>query len=192
LPDDGHRSRNRRRAPARSLHPQPRGLDADCTSVQADHLSRNFAAAFNAVTRTAAPSPPRDARVLATELIAHFIDACDSALDLAFDEPGVAELLPGVDVAQPAAMLKAYLLFLATESRAAGGPVPGAVEGWYERVTPMGGRLLGFGERAPAKMMVGLAFSLIGEREHQAPELRALIWLVGDLAGCKLLPGLSS
>jgi hypothetical protein len=50
-------------------------------------------------------------------------------------------------------------------------------------------RLLGFRHRPPERKRLALAFSLMGRREYQSPELRGVIWLVGDPAACKLLAG---
>jgi hypothetical protein len=154
---------------------------------------RNYAAAFNSVTRAAVPLPAPVSRVVGSDAVAQFIDICDTALDLAFDEPGSAVLLPDVDVPTPEAVLKAYLLFLATEGihpEAEAGPA--RFDAWYERVTPPVWRLLGFEDDPPAKLVLSMAFSLLGQREHQAPEVRALIWALGDLASCNLLRGVRS
>lgn len=155
--------------------------------------SRNFRALFNAATHSAAPPPLRVSRLVASDVVAQFVEACDTAIDLAFDTPGATELLPGVDVAMPFELLKAYLLFLATEGLCCASDIEaGVCEAWFEGVTSHVWKLLGFAERAPAKMTVQLAFTLIGQREHQAPELRALIWAIGDLAASNVMPGLRS
>lgn len=103
------------------------------------------------------------------------------------------ELLPGIDVAQPVAMLKAFLLFLVTEALHANSDnIDGElVTAWHGRVTPRLWTLLGF-RPEPSLLTVQLAFSLLGESEHLAPEMRALVWAVGDFAACGLMPGLTS
>lgn len=160
------------------------------SALQQSGGGRNYRAAFNAVTRAAAPLPSPAARVGDGELVAEFIGVCDAALDLAFDDPREAVLAPDVDVPQPGSFIKAYLLFLATEGICPNADVePGTFEAWFERVSPAVWSLLGF-EQPPSRMMVGLAFSLLGQREHQAPELRALIWALGELAAVNLMPGL--
>lgn len=141
-----------------------------------------------------ATTTPPPGRVLgATSAVADFIDACDTALDCAWDGSATHDLMPGVPVEAKAAVLKAFLLFLATEGVVANGDVdPDRFDRWYERVTAEVWELLGFAQRPPAKMTFALAFSLAAEHEHQAPEVRAVIWLVGDLAACRLLTGLST
>lgn len=158
------------------------------TSTPSGYLSK-----FNRVTAAAAPRQPGPAsRVSSSERVAEFIGVCDVALDLAFDDPREAVLAPDVDVPQPGSFIKAYLLFLTTEGICPTADVePGSFDAWYERVSPAVWSLLGF-EQPPSKMMVGLTFSLLGQREHQAPELRALIWALGELAAVNLMPGLRS
>lgn len=155
--------------------------------------SRNFAAAFAAVTQAAQPLPPTTSRVVASDLVADFIDACDTAIGLAFDDPTTADLTPGLDVEEPAAMLKAYLLFLASWSPHAGRESFDAadVDDWFEAVTPRVWLLLAFRSQ-PSRLAIGLAFSLLGDAEHQAPELRALLWAVRDFAASGLMPGLAA
>lgn len=124
------------------------------------------------------------------DLVEDFIHACEHALTLAFDADN-PDVTPGVEVDQPRAMLKAYLLFLATWGAMAGDERLDAadVNDWGQSVTPAVWQLLGF-DRPPTLLSIGLAFSLLGNRQHQAPELRALIWAVGDFAACNLMPGL--
>jgi hypothetical protein len=152
----------------------------------------DYPARFQAVTRAAAPLPSPAARVGRSEAIEQFIDICDGALDLAFDDREAAVLTPDVDVPSQRPVLKAYLLFLATEGLHPMDDIqPQTFEGWYERIAPPVWALLGF-EQPPHRMMLGLAFSLLGQREHQARELRALIWAIGDFASCNLLRGVRS
>jgi hypothetical protein len=152
--------------------------------------SVNHLAAFNAVTQPAAVrrSLPR---IGASEHIEDFIEALDNALDLAFAGVDAADLTPGVDIEHPAAMLKAYLLFLVGRGAMAGDDSIDAsdFDDWSEQVAPGVWRLLGF-PRPPALLTVALAFSVLGNPQHQAPELRALIWAVGDFASSNLLPSL--
>jgi hypothetical protein len=152
---------------------------------------RNPAAAFAAVMSPAVPLPAPRGRIAASQPVEDFVEACDSAIDLAFDDVDEADLTPGVDVEDPRAMLKAYLLFLAAGAPYGDGEAydAGDVDDWFEMVTPRVWSLLGFA-RPPAHLMVGLAFSLLGARDHQAPELRALIWAVRDFAASNLMPGL--
>jgi hypothetical protein len=152
----------------------------------------SLAPAFGPGRQPAAPLPSTSFRIVETDVVTGFVAACDAAVDLAFDTPGIAELLPG-DVAPKAALLKAFLLFLATEGRIAGENIELAdYDDWYARLDPEVWTLLGFGGRGPGKVTVALAFSLLGKRQHQAPELRALIWLVGELAARNLLHGFRS
>jgi len=153
----------------------------------------SLAATSGSARQPVASLPSASFRIVETDVVIAFVAACDAAVDLAFDTPGIAELLPGVDVAPKAALLKAFLLFLATEGRIAGEHIEVAdSDGWYARLDPEVWALLGFGGRAPGTVTVALAFSLLGKRQHQAPELRALIWLVGELAARNLLQGLRS
>lgn len=154
---------------------------------------RNFAAAFAAVTQGAQPLPATTSRVVASDPVVDFVAACDAAVDLAFDDPSAADFTPGLDVEEPAAMLKAYLLFLACWYPFSRGEDfdASAVDDWFEHVTPPVWRLLGF-RAPPTRLSLGLAFSLLGEREHQAPELRALLWAVRDFAASGLMPGLAA
>ena len=62
-------------------------------------------------------------------------------------------------------------------------------ERWHGRLSAEVWWLLGFGQRPPEKMRLALAFSLIAQREYQAPELRGVIWLVDGRASSKLLAG---
>jgi hypothetical protein len=155
--------------------------------------SRNFAAAFAAVTQVAQPLPPPSSRVVASDLVTDFVDACDTAIELAFEDPSAADLTPGLDIEEPAAMLKAYLLFLACWAPYSNGEDHNAaeVDDWFELVTPRVWQMLGFRAR-PTRLSLGLAFSLLGGREHQAPELRALMWAVRDFAASGLMPGLAA
>src|SRR5579875_2583672 len=102
-------------------------------SAQSQRPGPDYVAAFGAVTRAATPLPSPAARVGPSEAIEQFIDICDGALDLAFDEPAAAVLLPDVDVPSQAPIVKAYLLFLATEGLHPTDTVePGTFEGWYD------------------------------------------------------------
>jgi len=155
---------------------------------------RDIPGAFDAVMRPAAASPlsvgPAVAAVAPpsdpVDYVAEFVDVCDAAIDIAFDEPPTPDLLPGLAVEQPLAMLKAYLLYLA--ATAPHDQKPGRLEDWFEHVDVATWRKLGF-ERRPARLHVELAFALAREREHQAPELRGLIALVELLSGAALLRG---
>jgi len=151
--------------------------------------SRNFPAVFAAATAAARPLPTSASRVVASDSLVEFIEACDTAIGLVLPAP--AELLPGVDVEQPAAMLMAYLLFLVNKGvHADCDAVDGArVKDWYERVSARVWERVGF-RRTPSLLQVQLAFSLLGESQHLAAELRALVWAVGDFAATGLLPGL--
>lgn len=81
-------------------------------------------------------------------------------------------------------MLVAYLLCLAST----GGTelTSDEVQDWCAAVTPAVWQRLGF-DRAPTPLTVSLAFSLLGRLAHVAPELRALVWVIGDLAHAGLL-----
>lgn len=151
--------------------------------------NRNYAAAFNAVTAMAAPLPAPAASIVASENVAEFIDACDSAICCGMAVG--ADPLPGVDVEKPWAMFKAYLLLLAnegvmTQSDTIDGEL---IKNWYVRVAPNVWRLLEF-DRAPSLLTVQLAFSLLNEHGRLAAEMRALTWAVGDFAASGLMPGL--
>jgi len=149
----------------------------------------NPVAAFAAVMRPAAPLPLVRSLVVANETMVEFIDACDSAL--CCGPPTVGELLPGIDVEQPAAMLKAYLLLLANEGLMSEGESidVALVKSWHARVTPRVWTLLGFAHE-PGLLQLQLAFSLHGRDEHIAGELRAFFWAVGEFAAIGLMPGL--
>jgi hypothetical protein len=125
-----------------------------------------------------------DARGVTTNLVAEFIDVCLCAIDVAFDG---RELLPDVAVEEPRQMLLAYLLYLA--ATAPDDADPSRLADWLAHVDRGTWRLLHF-SRAPRRLDIELAFSLIGRRQHQAPELRGLIALVQLLAGAELLRGL--
>jgi hypothetical protein len=151
--------------------------------------SRNFPAAFAAATALARPLPAPASRIVASDTVAEFIDACDSAVVRGLPDAG--ELLPGVDVAEPVEMLKAYLLFLAGEGVTCNSDAidSARVKDWHARVTPRVWSLLGF-RREPSLLTVQLAFSLLGQHAHVAAEMRALVWAVGDFAAIGLMPGL--
>ena len=151
--------------------------------------SRNFPAAFAAATALARPLPAPASPIVASDTVAEFIDACDTAIGLVL--PATGELLPGVDVEQPAPMLMAYLLFLVNEGvHADCDAVDSArIKDWHARVAPRVWSLLGF-RREPSLLTVQLAFSLLGQHAHVAAELRALVWAVGDFAASGLMPGL--
>jgi len=159
-------------------------------SARADALPAagpNYAAVFGAVLPATAASATVT-RPAVSQALADFIDACDTAVVVAFDDPAAADWLPGVDVPRPASVLKAYLLFLAQERCLPAELDAAAFERWYQRVPADVWQLLEF-HRPPVKLKLSLAFSLIGQPQHQAPQLRGLIWLLGDLAACGLLPG---
>lgn len=149
----------------------------------------NYYTAFNNLSRTAVQLPSPRAQVVRSQPMEAFIEVCGAALDLAFDDPGSAELMPGVDIEEPLAVVKAYLLFLANVGLMPTSETSADVyDDWHETVTEPVWKLLGF-ERKPPTMALGMAFMLLAQREHQAPELRALIWAVGELAAARLLPG---
>jgi hypothetical protein len=152
---------------------------------------RNFAAAFAAVTQAARPLPTLSLPVIASNPVAEFIEACDSAL--AYCVPDAGELLPGIDVDQPEAMLKAFLLFLANQGLTSNSEDIDAqlVKDWHARVAPRVWLLLGF-PRDPGLLSVQLAFSLLGQQQHVAGDARAFVWAVGDFAAIGLMPGLRS
>jgi hypothetical protein len=153
---------------------------------------RNYSAAFNAITGVAAAVQP-EPEVVSAELVAEFVESCDYALRLAVDADSAedVELVVDIDVERPAAMAKAYLLFLAQRCAASGRADFDApdVDAWFERLIAPTWELLGF-ERAPSRLTVGLAFSLLRYPEHQRPLLRVLARIVEDFAASGLLRGL--
>lgn len=161
------------------------------SSGQANGGVRNHAAAFAAVMSVAAPLAPPVSPIAASENVADFIDACDTALSIGL--PASGGLLPGVDTADEAAMLKAYLLFLVNESLTMSSEAINGerVAAWHGRLAPRVWHLLGF-PREPSLLTVQLTFSLLGDYEHLAAEMRALVWTVGDFAASGLMPGLRS
>jgi len=159
-------------------------------TVPADNPSPDYPTVFSTVMGAARATPATPRPPAMSDSLGEFIDACDSAIELAFNDPASADPLPGVDVPRAASVLKAYLLFLASERTFADSEVGAeAFERFYECLPAEVWRQLGFGNQPPAKMKLALAFSLIGQREHQAPELRGVIWLIGDLAASGLLAG---
>ncbi len=147
----------------------------------------NPAAAFAAVMQRAAPLPAPSARIVASDNVAEFIEACHTAVWAGLGEE-VNELLPGVDVTEPRSVLKAYLLFLATEGLTRNSEdIDGErVKGWCERVQQRVWDLLGF-KRQPGLLTMQLAFSLLGSEEHLTTAMRPLVWVVGDFAAIGLL-----
>jgi hypothetical protein len=151
----------------------------------------NFRAAFASVTQAARPLPATTSPIVASDLVAEFIEACDSALNCCI--PDARELLPGIDVDQPDSMLKAFLLFLANQGLTSNSADIDAelVKDWHARVAPRVWLLLGF-PREPGLLTVQLAFSLLGHQHHVAGDARGLVWAVGDFAAIGLMPGLRS
>jgi hypothetical protein len=97
--------------------------------------------------------------------------------------------MPGVHVAHQRELLNAYLLFVASD--ATNEDDPDRLANWYARMTADVWKLLGFSQR-PSLLTLELAFSLLEQRDHQAPELRALILAVRFFGGADLLRGLSA
>jgi len=151
--------------------------------------NRNFIAAFNSVTAAASPLPAPVKYVVASDSIAEFIDSCDSAICCGMAVG--ADPLPGVDVERPWSMFKAYLLLLANEGLTPQSDALDSklIKDWHARVTARVWRLLEF-DGEPSLLTVQLAFSLLSEHGHLAPEMRALAWAVGDFAACGFMPGL--
>lgn len=133
------------------------------------------------------PSPP--ARPV-TDYLAEFVDVCTAAIEVAFGRTlERCNVAPGVAVPTPLPMLLAYLLYLA--STAPADEDPDRFADWFGHVERATWRRLGFTD-APARLEVELAFTLLRERAHQAPELHGLIALVEFLAGAGLIYGLRS
>jgi hypothetical protein len=151
--------------------------------------NRNFVAAFAAVNQNAQPLVRPASLIVASDTVAEFIDACDSAIVCGLPIDG--DPLPGVDVEQPWSMLKAYLLFLANEGvMSDSDAIDGErVKDWHARVAPRVWSLFGF-HREPSLLTVELAFSLVCDHEHVAAGMRALVWGVGEFAAIGLMPGL--
>jgi hypothetical protein len=146
--------------------------------------SRNFAAAFGAVTAAAAVSTPRVVPLMPTDRLVEFVESCETVMEVSFEDPAAAELLPGVAVGEQAAVLKAFLTYVACV--APHHEDPEQLAGWLARCQPRLWTTLGF-KRAPSTTMLELAFSLLCDRGHQAPELRALVAAVECFASAKLL-----
>lgn len=128
--------------------------------------SRNFAAAFSAVTAPAAPPAPRVVPLMPTERLVEFVASCETVMHVAFDDPAAAELLPGVAVGDQSAVLKAFLTYVACV--APQHEDPEQLTDWLARCQPRLWRALGF-KRAPSTTTLELAFSLLCDRSHQAP-----------------------
>lgn len=121
--------------------------------------------------------------------MAEFIDVCTSAIEVAYGrDPANVDVAPGVTVPAPLPMLLAYLLYLA--STAPDDDLERLAD-WFAHVDRPTWKRLGFAQ-APPRLHVELAFSLMAQRQHQAPELYSLIALVELLAGADLLYGLRS
>lgn len=146
--------------------------------------SRNFAAAFSAVTKPAAPGPNRVVALAPTDRLVEFVESCETVMQVVFDDPGTAELMPGVAVVEQAALLKAFLAYVACV--APQHEDPEQLTRWLARCQPRLWAALGF-KRPPAATTVELAFSLLCDRNHQAPELRALVAAVECFASANLL-----
>jgi hypothetical protein len=144
--------------------------------------SRNIAAAFSAVTAPAAALPAPVAPLAPTDRLVEFVESCETVMQVACDR--AAELLPGVAVDDPAAMLKAFLTYVACA--APDHEDPAQLTAWLARCQPRLWSLLGF-QRPPSLTTVELAFSLLCDRGHQAAELRALVAAVECFASAKLL-----
>ena len=155
-------------------------------------LGSKRGATATGTTQVATPTTPA---IVDTELLAEFIDICDTAIDCAFDLPSSgADVLPGIDVPSPVSMLKAYLLYVACEAPSGlQGWSSGQYADWYRRVSGDVWRLLGFGDRPPPRLRVELAFAALSEGPgHQAPELRALVFAVEQFTTAGMLRGLRS
>jgi hypothetical protein len=130
------------------------------------------------------------ARQAPTDFVAEFIDVCTAAIEVAFGRSlSRCDVAPGVAVEQRLPLLLAYLLYLA--STAPDDADADRLADWFSHVDRATWKRLGFDER-PSRLHVELAFTLLRERAHQAPQLHGLIALVEFLAGAGLLHGLRS
>lgn len=146
--------------------------------------SRDFAAAFGAVGIAAVIPTPRVVPLMPTDRLVEFIESCETVMQVAFDDPAAAELMPGVAVSDQASVLKAFLTYVACV--APNHEDPAQLAAWLDRCQPRLWSALGF-RRPPTTTTVELAFSLLVDRAHQAPELRALVAAVECFASADLL-----
>jgi hypothetical protein len=105
-------------------------------SQRSSRSGPNYLSAFSAVTGQAVANTSARARTFTApnECVAEFIACCDAAIELAFDEPEAAVLIPGVGVKQARPTVNSYLLFVASE--ATNEEDPDRLANWYSRMTP--------------------------------------------------------
>lgn len=149
---------------------------------------QSHAAAFANVFSPARPvaAPAGRPAALVGMRVMEFLAACEAAVGT--DRLASDDLLPGVDVEQPGAVLLAYLLFLATEALTPNAEqlTGDRVADWHRRLPPTAWKAMGF-TRPPGLLALQLAFSLLADIQHLAAEVRALVWAVGDFAAIGLL-----